>query len=88
MSIADKLRNNELKIKPQGSLAILFTKSKKYDLSQDYFFQAIDNAKLTGNTTIKADLLKSLGNLYIETGDYDKALQTLEEALDITERFR
>lgn len=88
LNIADKLRNNELKIKPLGSLAILFTKSKKFDQSQDYFFQAIDNAKLTGNTTIKADLLKSLGNLYIETGDYDKALSTLEEALEITEKIQ
>lgn len=88
LNIADKLRNNELKIKPLGSLAILFTKNKKFDLSQDHFFQAIDNAKLTGNTTIKADLLKSLGNLYIETGDYDKALTTLEEALEITEKIQ
>lgn len=88
LNIADKLRNNELKIKPLGSLAILFTKNKKFDQSQDYFFQAIDNAKLTGNTTIKADLLKSLGNLYIEIGDYDKALSTLEKALEITEKIQ
>jgi len=86
--IADEINDPELKVKPTGSLAILFTKMKEYDKAMEYFFQAIDYVNITGNLLLKADLMKSFGNLYIETGNYDKAIAILNESLSIAESLK
>lgn len=83
LKIAEKLRKPDLKIKPLGSLAILFTKQKEYDKSLDHFFEAIDNCNLASNIRVKCDLLKSLGNLYNQMGRYEESVKVLTEAKDI-----
>lgn len=83
LKLAEKLRSPELKIKTLGSLAILFTKQNKFEKSLDYFFQAIDNSNLAGNVRVKADLLKSLGNLYNQMHRHDEAIKILLEADEI-----
>ncbi len=84
---AEKLRNPELKIKPLGSLAILFTKQKNYEKALDYFFDAIDNCSLVENIRLKSDLLKSLGNLYNQMGRYNDAIRVLLEAAEICHKL-
>jgi tetratricopeptide (TPR) repeat protein len=66
-----------------GSLAILFTKQNKFEKALDNFFQAIDNSNLAGNVRVKADLLKSLGNLYNQMHRHDEAIKILLEADEI-----
>lgn len=83
LKLAEKLRSAELKIKPLGSLAILFTKQNKFEKALDNFFQAIDNSNLAGNVRVKADLLKSLGNLYNQMHRHDEAIKILLEADEI-----
>ena len=83
LKIAEKLRKPDFKIKPLGSLAILFTKQKQYDTSLDYFFEAIDNCNLANNIQVKCDLLKSLGNLYNQMGKHEDAIKVLSEAKEI-----
>lgn len=80
-------RDVALKIKPLGSLAILYTKNKNFAKAEEYFFMAIEAVEHTENEKLKADLLKSLGNLYIQQKNYQKAISTLHEALDITDRL-
>ncbi|MCW5932406.1 MAG: tetratricopeptide repeat protein, partial [Bacteroidetes bacterium] len=87
LKTAEKLRNPELKIKPLGSLAILFTKQKNYEKSLDYFFDAIDNCSLVDNVRLKSDLLKSLGNLYNQMGRYNDAIRVLLEAAEICHKL-
>jgi tetratricopeptide (TPR) repeat protein len=84
LKIADQLHQPELKLKSLGSLAVLFTKYKDYSRSSDYFFEAIDNANLTGNKQFKSILLKSLGNLYNQMNEPEKAIKVLTEGLEIT----
>ncbi len=88
LKIAEKLHVPELKIKPLGSLGILLTKQKKFEKAQAYFFEAIDNCNLSGNTKLKCDLLKSLGNLYNQTGQYSDALQVLLEAQGLCKQLK
>lgn len=87
LKTAEKLRSPELKIKPLGSLAILFTKQKNYEKSLDYFFDAIDNCSLVDNVRLKSDLLKSLGNLYNQMGRYNDAIRVLLEAAEICHKL-
>lgn len=87
LKTAEKLRSPELKIKPLGSLAILFTKQKKFDNALDYFFDAIDNCNLVENIRLKSDLLKSLGNLYNQMGRYNDAIRVLLEAAEICQNL-
>ncbi len=88
LNIADEINDPELQVKPTGSLAILFTKMKEYDKAMEYFFRAIDYVNITGNLLLKADLMKSFGNLYIETGNYDKAIAVLNESLAIADSLK
>ncbi|MBL0343083.1 MAG: tetratricopeptide repeat protein [Bacteroidetes bacterium] len=88
LTLADEINNPELQVKPTGSLAILFTKMKEFDKSMDYFFRAIDYVNITQDMLLKADLLKSLGNLYIETGQYEQAITILNESLEIAESLK
>ncbi|MDQ3051218.1 MAG: tetratricopeptide repeat protein [Bacteroidota bacterium] len=85
LRLADELNIPAIQVKPTGSLAILFTKLKEYDKSMEYFFRAIDYVNITGDLMLKADLLKSFGNLFIEKQDYVKAIKVLSESLDIAE---
>jgi len=85
LQLADELNIPAIQVKSTGSLAILFTKLKEYDKSMDYFFQAIDYVNITGDMLLKADLLKSFGNLFIEKQDYTQAIKVLTESLAIAE---
>jgi CheY-like chemotaxis protein/HPt (histidine-containing phosphotransfer) domain-containing protein len=87
LKTAEKLRSPDLKIKPLGSLAILFTKQKDYEKALDYFFDAIDNCSLVENVSLKSDLLKSLGNLYNQMGRYNDAIRVLLEAGEICKQL-
>ncbi len=88
LKIADELKIPALQVKPTGSLAILFTKLKEFDKSMEYFYHAIDYVNLTDDLLLKADLLKSFGNLFIEKNEYDKAIQVLNESLAIAEGLK
>ncbi len=84
---AQVLRDQALKISPLGSLAILFTKTKNYAKAEEYFVLAVDAVDHTGNLKLKADLLKSLGNLYLEQKLFSKSISTLLESLQIAEKL-
>jgi signal transduction histidine kinase/DNA-binding response OmpR family regulator len=84
LTIAEDLGVRELQVKPAGSLAILYTKLREYQKALDHFFTAIDLVDQTsGNSLLKSDLLRNLGNLYIETNDFGKADEALRESLDL-----
>ncbi len=88
LRLADELNIPAIQVKPTGSLAILFTKLKEFDKSMEYFFRAIDYVNITGDLMLKADLLKSFGNLFIEKKDYDQAIKVLSESLAIAEDIK
>ncbi len=84
LTIAEDLGTREQQIRPAGSLAILYTKLREYDKALDHFFTAIELTDQTsGNALLKSDLLRNLGNLYIETNELEKAEQVLNESLNL-----
>lgn len=84
LTIAEDLGMKEQQVKPAGSLAILYTKLREYDKARDHFFTAIDLADQTsGNSLLKSDLLRNLGNLYLETSEFEKADEVLQESLKL-----
>lgn len=85
LTIADEINDPELQVKPTGSLAILFTKLKQTDRAKDFFYRAIDIVNITGDLALKADLLRNLGKLFIETAQFDLAMKSLSESLEIAE---
>lgn len=88
LQLAVETGDPQLKVKPMGSLAILYTKEKNYVKSLECFHAAIDTVKIINNKYIESDLLKSLGKLYLEIKQPDKAIDTLQLALDLAEEIQ
>ena len=88
LKIADEAGDPQLKIKPMGSMAILLTKEKDYVHALKYFHDCIDALNISGDDFLKADILKSLGKLYIELNQPDKAVEILEDALKLSQKLK
>ena len=85
LQLTEDIKQKSLQVKPTGSLAILFTKTREYDKANDYFVRAIDLVNSHGDSLLKADLLQHLGKLYIETRKFEEAISVLEESLSIVD---
>ncbi|NNC96311.1 MAG: GHKL domain-containing protein [Chitinophagales bacterium] len=71
----------ETEMKCTASIGILATKSREFKIAEYYFERALAIIDEQGDTGMKVQVLKSMGNLYNEAKDYDKAIGMLKQAL-------
>lgn len=83
LELAEQSGDPKLKPHPMGSLAILLNKKKDYVKALDYFHQSLGLAKIFNDTDLRVNLKKSFGKLYIDLGQYDQAIEVLQNALEL-----
>lgn len=83
LELAEQSGDPKLRAHPLGSLAILLNKKKDYVKAVDYFHQSIGLAKIFNDTDLRVNLKKSFGKLYIDLGQYDRAIDVLQNALEL-----
>lgn len=83
LELAEQSGDPKLRAHPLGSFAILLNKKKDFVRALDYFHQSISLAKIFNDTELRVNLKKSFGKLYIDLGQYDRAIEVLQNALEL-----
>jgi signal transduction histidine kinase/DNA-binding response OmpR family regulator len=82
LELATEAGDPRLRAHPLGSLAILYNKKKDFVKALECFHQSINLAKIFNDVPLQINLRKSFGRLYIDLGQYDRAIDVLEETLE------
>ncbi len=82
LELASQAGDPHLRAHPLGSLAILYNKKKDFVKALECFHQSINLAKIFNDVPLQVNLRKSFGRLYIDLGQYDRAIDVLEETLE------
>ncbi len=88
IDLAKKVGDPQLQTKPLGSMAILQTKEEDFVGAIANFHKSIDLAKMFGDTELVVNLQKSLGKMYHDLGQFDKAIEVLEKSLESSESLQ